>query len=219
MNFLFSSLAFSALQIITLVCYRIFYHLLYLYLSTLKRKIMKTNSVIEAIQTRRSVRSYTSKQIDKEDLSTILHAATLAPSGMGLQTWHFVAVQDADKLKELNNRIKDAFAKAQKQMKSDCCYHHAPTLVIVSNDPKEIWAGQDCATALQNIFLAAHSLGIDSCWINQPTLTCDDPKVRAFLTALGVPADHKVYGCAALGYSDGTPLSEKKLKEGTITIV
>jgi nitroreductase len=186
-----------------------------------KEKIMQTNLVIETIQARRSVRSYSSKQIDKEDLATILHAATCAPSGMGLQTWHFVAVQNADKLKELDNRIKGVFAKTQKQQESEdyCCYYQAPTLVIVSNEPKEIWAGQDCAAALQNIFLAAHSLGIDSCWINRPALTCNDPEVRAFLTALGVPADHKVYGCAALGYSDGTPLSEKILKEGTITIV
>ncbi|KAA6348626.1 Coenzyme F420:L-glutamate ligase [termite gut metagenome] len=182
---------------------------------------MKTNPVIETIQTRRSVRSYSSKQIDKEDLTTILHAATHAPTGMGLQTWHFIAVQKADKLKELNNRVKNAFTRAYKQWEDEdyCCYYHAPTLIIVSNEPKELWAGQDCAAALQNIFLAARSLGIDSCWINQPALACDDPEVRTFLTTLGVSADHKVYGCAALGYSDGTPLSEKKLKEGTITIV
>lgn len=46
-------------------------------------------------------------------------------------------------------------------------------------------------------FLAAKSLGIGSCWINQLGQTCDDPDVRAFLTKLGVPESHKVYGCAA----------------------
>lgn len=45
----------------------------------------------------------------------------------------------------------------------------------------------DCACALQNIFLAAKSLGIGSCWINQLGQTCDDPDVRAFLTGLGIP--------------------------------
>ena len=45
----------------------------------------------------------------------------------------------------------------------------------------------DCACALENIFLAAKSLGIGSCWINQLGQTCDDPDVRAFLTKLGVP--------------------------------
>lgn len=78
----------------------------------------------------------------------------------------------------------------------------------------------DCACALENIFLAAKSLGIGSCWINQLGQTCDDPDVRAFLTKLGVPESHKVYGCAALGYAPAdAPVKEKKVKEGTVTII
>lgn len=98
--------------------------------------------------------------------------------------------------------------------------NHAPTLVIVSNEPDKWWAGMDCACALENIFLAAKSLGIGSCWINQLGQTCDDPDVRAFLTKLGVPESHKVYGCAALGYAPAdAPVKEKKVKEGTVTII
>jgi nitroreductase len=185
---------------------------------------MKTNEVIEAIKTRRSTRSYSSRQVSREDLETILDAATYAPNGMGAQTWHFTAVQNADKLKELNKRVKGAFAKSDDpQMQehgkdaSYCCYYQAPALVIVSNEPEEDWAGLDCATALQSIFLAARSLGIDSCWINQPAITCEDPEVRAYLTSLGVPENHKAYGCAALGYGNA-PANEKKPKGGTITI-
>ena len=86
-----------------------------------------------------------------------------------------------------------------------------PTLVIVSNEPTQWWAAMDCACALENIFLAAKSLGIGSCWINQLGQTCDDPDVRAFLTKLGVPESHKVYGCAALGYAPAdAPVKEKK---------
>lgn len=77
------------------------------------------------------------------------------------------------------------------------------------------------ALALWRIFfLAAKSLGIGSCWINQLGQTCDDPDVRAFLTKLGVPESHKVYGCAALGYAPAdAPVKEKKVKEGTVTII
>ena len=64
------------------------------------------------------------------------------------------------------------------------------------------------------------SLGIASCWINQLGTTCDDPEVRAYLTSLGVPENHKVYGCVALGYkAEGALLKEKTVKAGTITIV
>lgn len=188
---------------------------------------MKTNEVLENIKARRSVRAYTSQQVSEEDLQAILEAATYAPSGMHLETWHFTAIQNVDKLTELNERIKGAFAKSDDSRlqerghsKTYCCYYHAPTLVIVSNEPTQWWAGMDCACAIENMFLAAHSLGIGSCWINQLGTTCDDPEVREYITSLGVPANHKVYGCVALVYADSKiPMKDKKVKADTVTIV
>ena len=65
---------------------------------------MKTNEVLENIKARRSVRA-----VSEEDLQAILETATFAPSGMHLETWHFTAIQNVDKLAELNERIKGAF--------------------------------------------------------------------------------------------------------------
>lgn len=145
------------------------------------------NETLQTIKARRSVRAYMEQQVSAEDLNLILEAATYAPNGMHLETWHFTAIQNKEVLKELNDKIKGAFAK--------------------SDDP-------------HTIFLAAKSLGIGSCWINQLGQTCDDPDVRAFLTKLGVPESHKVYGCAALGYAPAdAPVKEKKVKEGTVTII
>ena len=185
------------------------------------------NEILKTIKSRRSVRAYTEQQISQEDLSTILEAATYAPSGMGLQTWHFTAIQNGAVLEELNEKIKGAFAKSDDprlqergHSRTYCCYYHAPALVIVSNEPTQWWAGMDCACAIENMFLAAQSLGIGSCWINQLGTTCDDPEVREFITSLGVPENHKVYGCVALGYADPKiPMKEKKVKAGTVTIV
>lgn len=185
------------------------------------------NAVLNNIKSRRSVRAYTERQVSIEDLNLILEAAAYAPSGMNYQTWHFTAVRDALVLNELNEKIKQAFAKSSDprlkergQSNTYCCYYHAPTLVIVSNEPTQWWAGMDCACALENMFLAAHSLGISSCWINQLGQTCDDPDVRAFLTRLGIPHNHKVYGCAALGYAPANlEPKAKKLATDTITIV
>ena len=155
------------------------------------------NEVLENIKSRRSVRTYTEQQVSAENLNLILEAATYAPSGMNYQTWHFTAIQDADILRELNEKIKGAFAKSDEPRLQErghsetyCCYYHAPTLIIVSNEPTQWWASMDCACAMQNIFLAAKSLGIGSCWINQLGQTCDDPDVRAFLMKLGVCALH-----------------------------
>ncbi len=183
------------------------------------------NTVLETIKARHSVRTYLDRQVSEADLARILEAATYAPNGMHLETWHFTAIQHAEVLHRLNEAVKAAFANSPEprlqergHSKTYCCYYHAPTLVIVSNEPMQWWAGMDCACALENIFLAATSLGIGSCWINQVGQTCDDPGVRALLTELGVPENHKVYGCAALGYEPtDAPVKEKKVKEGTVT--
>lgn len=91
---------------------------------------MKTNEILENIKARRSVRAYTGQQVSEEDLQAVLEAATYAPSGMHLETWHFTAIQNADKLTELNERIKGAFAKSDEprlkergQSKTYCCYY------------------------------------------------------------------------------------------------
>lgn len=186
-----------------------------------------TNQVLENIKMRRSVRAYTERQVSMEDLNLILEAAAYAPNGMHLETWHFTAIRSKKVLEELNEKIKGAFAKSddprlQERGHSEtyCCYYHAPTLVIVSNEPTRWWAGMDCACALENIFLAAASLGIGSCWINQLGQTCDEPHVRSFLTGLGVPEHHKVYGCAALGYASAhAQIKEKVIKKDIITFV
>ncbi len=120
---------------------------------------MKTNEVLETIKARRSVRVYDKKQVPSEDLNAILEAATYAPSGMHYETWHFTAVRNAAKLEELNNRIKGAFAKSDDKRLQErghsetyCCYYHAPSLVIVSNDPTQWWPGWTVPVPLRICF-------------------------------------------------------------------
>lgn len=78
--------------------------------------------------------------------------------------------------------------------------------MIVSNLKTNANAIADAGCAMQNIMLMAHSLGVASCWINQMKDTNGDPAVRALLDGYGVPADHDVQCCAALGY--GNPARE-----------
>ena len=106
------------------------------------------NETLQTIKARRSVRAYTEQQVSAEDLNLILEAATYAPSGMHLETWHFTAIQNKEVLEELNDKIKGVFAKnddlhtrERGHSQTYCCYYHAPTLVIVSNEPDKWWAG------------------------------------------------------------------------------
>lgn len=73
-----------------------------------------SNEVLENIKSRRSVRTYTERQVSAGDLNLILEAAAYAPSGMNFQTWHFTAIQDAAVLTELNEKDKRRFCQERR---------------------------------------------------------------------------------------------------------
>ena len=157
----------------------------------------KKNEVIENILKRRSCRSYKEDQVKIDDIKTIVEAGCFAPSGRNTQNWHFTVVQNKELLLELNERIK----KAENRSADYNCYYHAPTLILVSHEKDSRLAAADCACALENMFLAATSLGIDSCWINQPGANSENIDVRNVFNKLGIPENHNVYGCASLGFA------------------
>ncbi len=158
------------------------------------------NEVLKAIRNRRSVRSFTDRMISREDLEKIVEAAGYAPSGMNRQSWHFTVIQDADRIAELAKAVRQALGR-------DEGYHfyHPNALILTSNDRDNPLGTEDCACAMENIFLAAHSLGIGSVWINQFHGICDQPEVRDLLRRFRVPDSHVVLGAAALGYAADPP--------------
>ncbi len=153
------------------------------------------NEVLENIKTRQSVRKFTDEKISREDLEKIVEAAIYAPSAMNQQTWKFTVVQNKDKISELAAVIRTELGR-------DESYNfYAPDVMIIASNLRDNRnAAEDCACALQNIFLSAHSLGIGSVWINQLKGICDNPPVRRVLDSMNIPSDHVVYGMAALGY-------------------
>ncbi|WP_143319812.1 nitroreductase [Clostridium sp. HBUAS56010] len=184
------------------------------------------NEVIQNILTRRSVRTYQEKQISGEDLNAILEAAKFAPSGMGKQCWHFTAIQNKEVIDKLVLTVKEALKKSEieqlKKMADNPAFnpfYNAPTIVLTAYDRNAQTGMEDCAAALQNMFLAAHSLNIGSCWIQILAITCNDPEVRSLLTELGIPKDYDLCGTAALGYNSKEAPKAAPRKEGIVTII
>ncbi|MCB5941897.1 nitroreductase family protein [bacterium 210820-DFI.6.52] len=167
------------------------------------------NEVLKAILERRSVRKFTGGPIAREEMETLLQAASYAPSGMGKQSWQFTAVTDGAKIAALCEAMGKAMGKEGYDM------YRPAALILASNDRENGNGLADCACALQNIFLAAHSLGLGSVWINQLKETSDEPGVRAVLNGFGVPAEHIVWGVASLGHPAETPAAKPR-REGVI---
>ncbi|MCD7765581.1 MAG: AMP-binding protein [Lachnospiraceae bacterium] len=166
------------------------------------------NPVIQAILTRRSVRRFTETPIPKEKLDMILKAGYYAPTGHNMQSWRFTVIQN----KETIASMKTLIGKVAKEKNIIMYGFENPScLVLISNDRRNPDGCQDASCAAENMFLAAHSYGIGSVWLNPLMTICDEPEIRAMLDGFGVPSQHIVWSMAAFGYAaaQGTLLARK----------
>ena len=62
--------------------------------------------VLEAIEKRRSIRSYTERPVEKDVLEKLVTLAVKAPTGSGMEPWGFVVLQDKKEIDALSDRIK-----------------------------------------------------------------------------------------------------------------
>lgn len=170
------------------------------------------NSIIDNILTRRSVRAFAEKQIAREELELLVKCALYAPSARNLQTWKFTVLterKDIDALAEVIGRILN---------REGYDMYKPAALIIPSNSADSPYGRDDNACALENIFLAAHSMGIGSVWINQLNGICGEPEVRKLLASFEIPSDHIVFGMAALGYPKETE-AKKTEKIGQVKFI
>ena len=172
----------------------------------------KMNEIINNILTRRSVRAFADKKVAREDIEVILNTAIYAPTGMNKQTWQFTALTKKEDIEELAGLVEKLLDRPGYN------FYKPNVLIITSNDRDSKWAVEDNACALENMFLAAHSLGLGTVWINQLQTIGDNEEVREFLTRIGVPENHLVYGTCALGYPAANSTKEP-VKTGVIKIV
>jgi nitroreductase len=163
------------------------------------------NETIKTILTRRSCRVFTEQAVSEADIRQILDCALSSASGMGEQTWQFTAVMNREKIQLLAKAVGNALGRDGYDM------YNPDVLIITSNDKDSKYREVDNACAMQNIYVASEALGLGCVWINQ-LLTCyDDPDVRKILDSFGVPENHGVYGCAAIGYKAQEP-APKEIK-------
>lgn len=177
-----------------------------------ERKVPDMNEVMKNLLTRRSVRAFRPDQVRDEDLEQILQAGLYAPSAMNRQSWQFTVVQGEDSRRKLTEAMQKALNNPGYN------FYQPPTLILVSNVRENSNAFADTGCAMENMFLAAHSLGLATVWINQLKDTCDLPEVRKVLDGFGIPANHIVCATVALGYAKDA-LPEPKERTGVVKYV
>ena len=171
------------------------------------------NPVLSCIYGRRSIRNFTPEQIPAAVIEEIIKAGTYAPSAVNKQPWRFVVVQN----RELIHRYAEQARKLWLELYQDSddperrglvtfmsrlrtgIFYDAPVLVLVFSSPDAFRGDIDCTLAAGNMMLAAHSMGIGSCWIGLAMALGSDP---AFLEEIGVPQDHKLIAPLIFGYPE-----------------
>jgi len=155
-------------------------------------------NVLDAIRTRRSVRSYAAKPIPAEVMERIRQALRLAPSACNIQPWRFIFVTDA----ALRRDVAQA-ANGQKWMAD------APVTVVGCGLAEQAYKKMgghgnsvdvDVAIALDHLTLAAVAEGLGTCWIG----AFDEAKVKGLL---GIPKEVKVVAMTPLGYPSSADLN------------
>ena len=154
--------------------------------------------VVRAIKARRSIRTYMDVPVEWDKIITAVEAAMVAPSAGNLQVWRYVVVRKQEKRKQI------AEACLQQYWMEQAPVH----VVIVAKLEKEeqfygkrgvdLYSVQDCAMAAMNVMLAAHDLGLGSCFVS----AFDE---NALSRIFGLPETVKPQGVVTLGYTDQKP--------------
>ena len=174
-----------------------------------------SNTVIEALKSRRSIRRFKKEQITDQELRTVLEAGTWAPTAMGLQDPWIVAVQNPDLMQRIAKLNAEVWGRDVNP------FYGAPTYVLVFASRPEKWANgvPDASLVLGNMMNAAHAIGLGSCWINREREMFETPEGKALLGDLGMPQDVIGVGALALGYPGMEPLAPKPRKENYFRII
>jgi nitroreductase len=145
---------------------------------------------IKAIMTRRSIHQFKNTPVTDKQIKVILETAMNAPSAGDGRPWHFVVVKDRAKLNMLADKIDEGNAM----------FKEAQAAILIVGDPqKEGFPGfypQDCSCAAQNIYLAAHDMGLGTVWIATWSVP---PRINGIREVLNVPENLEPFAIFPLG--------------------
>lgn len=166
------------------------------------------NDVLVNIAERRSVRAFKPQQITDSDLSLILQAGTQAPSSRNLQPWHFTVIQDKDLLDRIVADNKQTVLADPNLVKINPWinapgyhnFYNAPTVILISGHTENPWHVCDCALAMENMSLAAHSVSAGTCIVVSTRFVFKSEKAQALNAELGIPQGYAPLYALALGY-------------------
>ena len=171
-----------------------------------------SNKTLDLIKSRVSCRAYSDKKVSLKKALEIAEAGKFAPSGMNRQICNIFVVNSKSKVEKLRTL-------SLKLANRDCMYG-AKTVLLVGGPRGDRFTDLDGSCILENLFLAARALKINSCWINQFDDLFNTKNGLKVKKTLGIPEDYKIVGSCILGYAkDPESLQVKDRKEDFIKVL
>ena len=153
------------------------------------------NDIIKAMETRRSIRGYKEDMVPEELIAEVVEAGTYAATGMGRQSPIILAVTN----KEVRDRLSRVNAEIMGTTSDP--FYGAPMVLVVLADKSRPTYLYDGSLVMGNLMLAAHSLGLGSCWIHRAKETFEREEGKAILKELGIEGDYEGIGNCVIGYA------------------
>lgn len=161
---------------------------------------------------RRSIRKFKDKNIPGKAINKLIDAARWAPSGLNLQPWKFLIVEDK-KTKQKVRKIYDSARKKLNLYEQDTSFVENATLIFALSE-KAPYATQSIFMAIENILLAATSLNLGS--IVMTAICKEENKLKKLLK---IPNKYKIEALIPVGYSDENPKPKPRKSIKQITTI
>ena len=189
--------------------------------------------LMEAIETRHSIRKYKAEQIKREDLEKVINAGLRAPNAGGRQGSFILGIHDReltekigrlniakfDRSKLLGGYVSDEQPSIIDDPTIKSGFYGAPSVCVIFGPKDFLYSVPDAFCCAENMVLMATSLGLGSCIIARGEETFDNPDGEKLLSQWQIPEGYIALCFVLLGYVDGNLPSTKKLHEGRFKIV
>ncbi len=164
--------------------------------------------ILDLIKSRKSVRSFTSKEVSKETMEKIVEAGLYAPTARNWQNILIVGIVDQDMI----NAIHSHFG-------TEGNYYGAKALILTFETREDHLSDLNDGAAIQNMLLEATSLGVNSCWIHSAVKSFDTEEGREYLKELlHLQAAYRPLDTIALGYETEETSGRERNEDNAIVL-
>jgi len=184
---------------------------------------LSPEAIYSFLRSRRSCRVYEAKEVSREILERLIDIARYAPTGHNRQNFEFIVVQDKGKIERLSQMAARFYGNLFKELEAspepgylktmmydfrmnydlylqgkDRIFRGAPVVIFVHAPVKVFSSVDNCLYSISHIVMTAQTLGLGTC-INRIFINAAD-RVPEIPKELGVPAEHKIFGCVTVGF-------------------